>query len=736
MNNKKSRNKGAAFLFIMFGLFFCVVFVRFLIIQYTGVAGGEELAAKAQDKYQVSRTLTAERGSIVDTKGEVLARDTSSYKLIAILDDSLTEDEDNPHHVVDKEKTASILAEHIKMEESEILAKLQKKNVYQTEFGSAGRDLSHQTKLAIEELELPGITFIKDTKRFYPNGIFSSHVIGFVEEDENTGKVTGALGVERMLDKHLQEEDGSITFQGDLWRNILPNKQTEVQEPSDGATVQLTLDSKIQIFLEDAMSQVNDEYNPVKMIGIVADPDTGKILAMSQRPTYDLNTRKGLEKTWQNLAVEESYEPGSTMKVFTLATAIEEGVWNPNELYKSGTYKIDKSTTIGDHNGKRGWGTISYLEGVQRSSNVAFAKLAVEKIGSDTLLEYLKEFGFGKKTGIDLPHETTGQFAYKWESEKVTTAYGQGTTVTPIQLIQAATAIANDGKMMKPYVVEKITDSSTGKTIKETKPTVVAKPISSKSASEVRNILETVVTSEKGTGKPYKIDGYDVIGKTGTASIYSSEKGGYLTGHNNYIFSFLGAAPKDDPEVVVYIAVQQPQLKGNESGSAPVSKVFNSVMENTLKYLNIESEETDTKTFVEVPDVIGTNIELAKMQVEKTGLTPVVIGNGTKIKKQSPSGTSVIEGEKILLLTDGKLTMPDFTGWSLRNVMKASSLMGVDLNTSGSGYVLSQKPKPGTVLKENQSIVVQFEDPETIYEKSKKDEADEEEEEIEEIEGG
>ena len=735
MNNKKSRNKGAAFLFIMFGLFFCVVFVRFLIIQYTGVAGGEELAAKAQDKYQVSRTLTAERGSIVDTKGEVLARDTSSYKLIAILDDSLTEDEDNPRHVVDSEKTARILAEHINMEESEILAKLQKKNVYQTEFGSAGRDLSHQTKLAIEELELPGITFIKDTKRFYPNGVFSSHVIGFVEEDENTGKVTGALGVEKMLDKHLQEEDGSITFQGDLWRNILPNKQTEVQEPSDGATVQLTLDSKIQIFLEDAMSQVNDEYNPVKMIGIVADPDTGKILAMSQRPTYDLNTRKGLEKTWQNLAVEESYEPGSTMKVFTLATAIEEGVWNPNELYKSGTYKIDKSTTIGDHNGKRGWGTISYLEGVQRSSNVAFAKLAVEKIGSDTLLEYLKEFGFGKKTGIDLPHETTGQFAYKWESEKVTTAYGQGTTVTPIQLIQAATAIANDGKMMKPYVVEKITDSSTGETIKETKPTMVGKPISSETATEVRNILETVVTSEKGTGKPYKIDGYDVIGKTGTASIYSSEKGRYLTGHNNYIFSFLGAAPKDDPEVVVYIAVQQPQLKGNESGSAPVSKVFNSVMENTLKYLNIESEETDTKSFVEVPDVVGTNIELAKMQVEKAGLTPIVIGNGTKIKKQSPSGTSVIEGERILLLTDGKLTMPDFSGWSLRNVMKASSLMGIDLNTSGSGYVSSQKPKTGTVLKENQSIVVQFEDPETIYEKSKKDEKDEEKEEVEEVGG-
>ena len=723
MSNRKSRKKGAALLFIIFGLLFCVVFFRFLYIQSTGVAGGEELAAKAQDKYEVTRTLSAQRGTILDKNGEVLARDTSTYKLIALLDSSITENPEKPKHVVDKEETARVLAEHIDMDESEILKRLSKEGLYQTEFGAAGRDLTHQQKNTIEDLNLPGITFVKDTKRFYPNGVFSSHVIGFVENDEETGKTTGALGLEKELDEYLQEEDGSIKFEGDIWRNILPNKETVVKEPANGATVQLTLDKKIQIFLEDAMSDVNKKYKPKKMVGIVADPKTGKILAMSQRPSYDLNTREGLSDTWQNLAVEESFEPGSTMKIFTLASAVEEGVFNPNEKYKSGTYKIKGSKPIRDHNGGAGWGSITYLEGVQRSSNVAFAKLADEKIGTEKLLTYFESFGFGKKTGIDLPSETTGKFVYKYKSEQITTAFGQGSTVTPIQMIQAATAVANDGKMMKPYVVDKIVDSTNNKVIKETKPTVVGTPISKDTAKEVRDVLETVVTAKHGTGKPYKLDGYDVIGKTGTAQIRSESGAGYATGHRNYLFSFLGMAPKDNPEVIVYVAIQQPQISNSESGSAPVSQVFNTVTENTLKYLNIKSDDTKKKSTIKVPELTKINVETAKNKVEEIGLTPIVIGNGMSVSKQSPSeGTMMLQGEKVLLLTDGDLTVPDFTGWSIRDVMKAASLMGVELNTSGSGYAVSQKPKSGKKLKKNEFLVVQFEDPKTIYEKSiKKD---------------
>lgn len=713
MNNKKSRNKGAALLFSIFGLLFCIVFFRFVYIQSTGVAAGEVLAVKAQDKYEKSRTLTAQRGSIVDSNGNVLARDTSSYTLVAILDKKMDD------YVKDKEKTAAALAKHIDMEESDILERLSKKKLHQVEFGSAGRGLTHQKKNDIDKLKLPGITFRKDNKRFYPNGVFASHVLGFVEKSDEEGtsktQTKGILGLEKELNSYLQEKDGSIKFEGDLWGNILPNKNTEVKTPTNGATVQVTLDKKIQIFLEDAMSQVNKEYNPAKMIGIVADPKTGKILAMSQRPTFDLNTREGLSSTWKNLAIEESYEPGSTMKVFTLAAAVEKGVFNPNEFYKSGVYKLKGGGQIRDHNGGAGWGTISYLEGVQRSSNVAFAKLAMEKIGPDTLLDYYKKFGLDKPTGIDLPNETNSKFVFKYQAEKVTTAFGQGTAITPIQQIQAATAIANNGKMMKPYVVDKIIDSNNGKVIKETKPTVTGTPVSSETAKEVRDILETVVTSKNGTGKPYKLKGYDVIGKTGTAQI-PAPGGGYMQGYQNYIFSFLGMAPKDDPEVVIYVAVQQPNIKETETGSAPVSKVFNSVMENTLKYKNIKPDNTSKKANEQVPDLKGENAQATKQNLEDEGLNPVILGEGTTIKAQLPAaGSKIMEGERVILLTDGKIKMPDFTDWSMRDVMKAASLLDMKLNTSGSGYAVSQKPKAGTVLKKDDYIVIHFDKPGVIY---------------------
>lgn len=210
------------------------------------------------------------------------------------------------------------------------------------------------------------------------------------------------------------------------------------------------------------MNKVNDEYNPAKMIAIVANPKTGEILAMSQRPSFDPETREGITDSWHNEAIETNYEPGSTMKIFTLAAAVEEGVFNPNEEYKSGRYE-----GIGDHNGGVGWGSISYLEGVQRSSNVAFAKLAKEKIGFDTFREYLTKFGLDQTTGIDLPREANSSIVFNWPIEKITTAFGQGTALTPIQQIQAATAVANDGKMVKPYVIEQIKDSNTGEVIKK-----------------------------------------------------------------------------------------------------------------------------------------------------------------------------------------------------------------------------------------------------------------------------
>lgn len=703
-------NYGAAGLFVFFCLLFFILIIRFVYIQATGEVSGEVLAAKAEKKYATSKVLEASRGSILDRNGEVIAEDTSSYKLVAITDESLSKnDPEHPVHVKDPEKTAEELAKYIELDESEIYRILTKEGAKQVEFGTAGKNLSYETKKKIEKLKLPGIAIIEGKKRNYPNGTFASHVVGFVEEkeDETTGEYTetGKLGIEQSLNSLLTGKNGSMSYDSDYWGYILPGSKEKVTPAQNGDNVYLTLDKKIQSFLEDTMKKVDAQYNPKKMIAIVANPKTGEILAMSQRPTFNPSTKEGLADSWHNEAIESSYEPGSTMKIFTLAAAIEEGVFNGNEKYKSGSYKVTKnSSPIHDHN-RVGWGRITYLEGVQRSSNVAFAKIAKEKLGFETYREYLTKFGLDKKTGIDLPHEATSSIAYKWPIEKITTAYGQGTAITPIQQIQAATAIANDGRMVKPYVIDKIVDGSTKKIVKQTKTELVGTPISAETAKEVRDILETVVTSKNGTGQKYAIKGYDVAGKTGTASIPSS--GGYLTGTNNYVFSFLGMAPKDDPQLIMYVAVQQPQLAADELGSDPVSAIFTSVMKSSLQYMDITPSSKPKAQSIKVPDLSGLSVSEAKQVLKEKGLEAVVIGKGTSITKQLPKAEDTyLEGEKVIIKTDGEKTVPNMKGWSLRDVLKVTELNGIKLKKDGSGYVYTQSIKAGSAVKNNATLTV------------------------------
>ncbi|MGP7817607.1 penicillin-binding protein [Niallia sp. 01092] len=707
-------NLGAAIVFLCFCLLFFILIIRFIFIQATGEVSGEVLAAKAEKKYTSEKVLEASRGSILDRNGEVIAEDASSYKLVAITDSSLSEnDPDNPVHVKNPEKTAKELAKYIDLQESEIYRILTKEGAKQVEFGSAGKNLSYETKKKIENLKLPGIAIVEGKKRNYPNGTFASHVIGFVEEkeDEQTGKYTGTgkLGVEQSLNKLLSGTDGYMKYKSDYWGYILPRSKENVVPAKNGNTVYLTLDKKIQSFLDDTMTKVDKEYNPEKMIAIVANPKTGEILAMSQRPTFNSATKEGINQSWHNEAIETSYEPGSTMKIFTLAAAVEEGVFNPDEKYKSGKYRAipnAPNTEIHDHN-RVGWGTITYLEGLQRSSNVAFAKIAKEKLGFDRLREYLTKFGFDQPTGIDLPHEANSSIAFTWPVEKVTTAYGQGTALTPIQQIQAATAIANNGKMVKPHVIDKIVDANSGDVIKKTATELTGNPISAATAKQVRDYLETVITSKNGTGQKYKIEGYDVAGKTGTASI--SYSGGYLKGESNYVFSFMGMAPKDDPELIMYVAVKQPQLGNGKVGSDPVSTIFTSVMKSSLQYMDITPSAKPSVQPIEVPDVKGLMINDAEKKMKNQGLQPIIIGKGSTITTQLPKAAdSFLAGEKVLLQTDGEATMPNMIGWSLRDVLKVSEVTGIKVKSSGSGYVSSQSIKAGSTVKGNETLNIKL----------------------------
>ncbi|WP_070120196.1 penicillin-binding protein [Bacillus marinisedimentorum] len=729
MNKKNVNiNRGAAVLTIVFLLLFFVLLARFVQIQVTGKVEGQVLAELAEEKWSKERTLQANRGSIYDQNGIAIAEDVTSYTVYAILD------KDYPVHIKDPGEAAEKLAPHLDIP-ADKLEKTMSQDRFQVEFGSSGKNISHSLKEKIDALDISGIGFMRDTRRFYPNGTFASHIIGYAAKGES-GSYSGAMGIEKTMDDHLKGKNGKIQYLSDRSGFKLPDPDEMMNKPENGNDVYLTIDQKIQTFLEDAMSQAYEKYEPEKLMAVVADPKTGKILAMSSRPSFDPNLRN--INNFGNDIISYRFEPGSTMKVFSLAAAIEEGVFNPDEMYKSGSYKIsERDWPIRDHH-RGGWGTITFREGVQRSSNVAFAILANEKLGTDRLRQYITKFGLDEKTGIDLPGEAKSKIMWNYPSERISTAFGQGSTITPIQQIQAATAIANDGKMMKPYVLESVHNPNTGKTIAEKKPETAGKPISAKTAKEVRDLLETVVTAPEGTGKPYAIEGYDIAGKTGTAQIVG-DNGRYMSGNGNYIYSFLGMAPTDDPELVMYVAVKQPDLEPHELGSDPTSFVFKTVMKNSLQYLNIKPEEK--KEPEKKPDRYGGKLaEFAGMDapavmssLKEKGIETVILGDGSKIEKQLPhAGSQVLPGEKVFLRTSGKAKMPDMTGWSLRDAMKLADLMESRPNIMGSGFVTEQNIKPGSEIREGDYLVAQLQRPDDGNSASDQESADVEDSEGEE----
>ncbi|RHW40177.1 penicillin-binding protein [Lysinibacillus yapensis] len=707
---------------VLYGGLFFALFIRIFYIQATGEVDGQQLEAKAAALYEKEAVLSAERGQILDRNGSVIAQDTLSYRLIAVVNPQATTNENKPRHVVDPKETASVLANYISMEESEIYKILTKKlsdgrTPYQVEFGVSGRSISHETMTAIKNEKLPGITFASDSTRYYPNGPFASHLIGFaLKEEQKDGnfKTVGKMGLEYTYNEELTGKDGSMQYESDIFGYLLPNSEKMVEPAKDGSNIYLTLDKTIQNFLEEAMSDAYKKYDPESMVAVVADPKTGEILAMSQRPTFDPDTREGLD-SWNNKVIESVIEPGSTMKIFTLATAIETGNWHPNAYFQSGAYTL-LGDTIRDHN-QVGWGPITYLEGFQRSSNTAIAHM-LEDIGNDKLIDYFKKFGFGEKTGIDLPGEASGTLLTKYPINYVTTAYGQGSTTTPIQLVQAMTAIANDGKMMQPYVIDKIVDSSTGEVIQDEEPKAKGTPISKETAKQVSEILASTITSENGTAKRYAIEGYEVAGKTGTAYIPRSDGSGrYLTGNkNNYFYSFLGMAPAEDPQLIVYVGVKQPKLEATEPGSQPVAEVFTSVMQNSLKYLNINPEDVAEVQATPMKDYVGKNAENVQVELMNEGVTPIIIGEGGNITSQYPEkGISLTKGSLVFLKTDGAITLPSFKNWSLRNMLVYKMMSGLSIEIEGEGFVESQSVSEDTIIGEGSPIVVKLKTPEESY---------------------
>lgn len=700
---KIKKNKiGAVLLVSFFGLLFFILAVRYSYLMISGHSAGEDLAYRASEKYLRQTVAEPERGKIYDRNGKVLAEDTDSYKLVAILDKKMSEGSDKPRHVKDKKKTAKALAKILDMDEDDILDKLKTKNAFQVEFGQKGKDLTYKQKTQIEKLKLPGLTFETEKKRFYPNGNFASHLIGLADKDPDTNKLKGVSGAEKVFDSYLKGKTGKNSYKQDIWGMLVPNSEDSIKA-QNGDAVHLTLDSNIQVFVENALDEMVDRYEPKDLFAVVMDAKTGEILGYSQRPTFNPDTKKDFGKKWANDLYQNTYEPGSTFKTYGLAAAIEEGKFEPNKKFKSGHREID-GFKIYDWNDD-GWGNIPMTTGFTYSANTLMMKLQ-DLVGADKAKAYYEKFGFGKKTGGLFDSEAPGNIAFDNELQRKTSSFGQSTTVTPIQMLQAETAIINQGNMLEPYYVKSIQNKESNETIKKGEKKVVGNPISKDTAKKTMTELDKVVNSKESHATNYKIDGYRVAGKTGTAQVPDTKNGGYVDGANPYFVSFMGYAPAKDPEVVVYAGMSLAQKRDLEAYEYGVSRGFNPIMENTLKYLDVEETEGKAKTNEsDVPDVVNMSTQKATDAIKGKKLEPIVIGKGDKIKKQIPlKGRNVQDKERILLVTDGEMTMPDTENWTKRDLLKLQEATGIEVESEGSGYVSEQSVSQNQTIKSGTKV--------------------------------
>lgn len=689
---------------------FAVMIARLSQLALATEIDDTNLQALAKQRTTKTDIIQAERGTIYSADNEVLAQNVSSYKLIAYLDASRTTDPDNPQHVVNKEETASKLAPILGISEEEILGYLSKEGIYQTEFGSAGKGLTELTKEKIEALNLPGLDFIESYKRYYPKGDFASYVLGYAKEATTTNEdgeeettITGEMGIEKYYDSTLKGEDGYTTYQKDLRGYKIAGTNEISKEASDGKDIYLTINSSIQFFVEQALNEAEENYNYEWFTIMIADASTGAILASSTSPSFDPNVRD--ITNYLDLNVASPYEPGSTMKIFTYMAAMEQGTYDGNETYHSGVYVTSDGTEIGDWN-RAGWGDITFDRGFALSSNVGVINLIDRHLSADILRSYFKKLGFGKKTGIELPNEAKGKLDFKYETEIFNAGFGQGITTTPVQNIQALTSLTNGGVMLKPYLVEKIVDPDTGEVVYEGERTEVDTVASETTVNKIKDLMWDTVNTSGMTGTGYRLEGYDLIGKTGTAQIASEDGSGYLTGASDIISSFAGIYPKDDPKVIIYASVKRPE-GGNQK---VIWQAIKDIVVNISKYYGTDPETTSTDEVVEyeLTSYQNENVTTAKSELESMGLNVTVIGSGDKVINQYPNkGEKITVGTRVFLITNGdNLLVPNVLGLSSKQAEDILRLLGLSVKLEGNGYVTAQSLAEGTAVTKGAEITL------------------------------
>ncbi len=654
---------------------------------YLQIIAASDLREKAEAQWVRSIPVESKRGTIYDRKMKELAVSASVETVIA-----------RPKEITDPEKVALQLAPILDMTEEKILETItkNKSEVY------VKRRVEKETADQIRELELKGIHFTEETKRYYPHNTLASQLLGFVGTDQAWS------GIELQYDKYLTGYAGKIVRETDTRGKALPFSEETYYEPQEGLNAVLTVDSMMQHILENGITRAMEEHNTTSCTAIAMNPKTGEILAVGSKPDYDPNDYASYdEKYWKNKAISDIYEPGSTFKSIVMATAVEEhAAEKTTSFYDPGYTVVAKQKISCWKSG--GHGTQNLEEILQNSCNPGFVALG-NMIGKETLNQYIRAFGFGQKTGVDFPGEASGMLysdSQLGPVEFATQCFGQGISCTPLQMINAFCAVINGGNLMQPYLVKELVDDD-GNVVRSTEPKVVRQVISEETSATMRDMLFKVV--DKGTGSRAKIEGYKVGGKTGTSEKYRDGK---------YVASFIGFAPVDNPQIALLVILDEPK-EYSYTGGVVAGPVFQAIMSEMLNYLQMGPSEGGSANIAEiqdVPDVTGLSMEEAVAILQNKGFKTELEGEGNFVINQSPKPTVELQtGSKVTLYlgtetSDGEATVsvPNVKGKTIKEAGEWLESIGLKIEISGSGKAVSQEPEAGAKVAVGTTVKVIF----------------------------
>ena len=733
VRNRKSpeenRRRVGKSLSLLAVVLFAVFLVNFAVIIGTGSKFGKDLVKEAKKVHQTTKTIPAKRGTIYDRNGTPIAEDATSYNVYAVIDKTYKSATGKVLYVEDSQfsKVAEIFHKYLEMDESYVTEQLAQPNLKQVSFGTKGNGITYANMMAIKNdlktAGVEGVDFTTSPNRSYPNGQFASSFIGLAQLHENedgSKSLLGTSGLESSLNRILAGTDGIITYEKDRLGNIVPGTEKASQQTVDGKDVYTTLSSPLQSFMETQMDAFQEKVKGKYMTATLVSAKTGEILATTQRPTFNADTKDGITKdfVWRDILYQSNYEPGSTMKVMMLAAAIDNKTFPGGEYFNSSELKL-ADATIRDwdvNEGLTSGGTMTFSQGFAHSSNIGMTLLE-QKMGDATWLDYLNRFKFGVPTRFGLTDEYSGQLPADNIVNIAMSAFGQGISVTQTQMLRAFTAIANDGVMLEPKFISAIYDTN-NQSVRKSQKEIVGNPVSKEAASTTRNHMILVGTDplygtmyNHYTGKPIiTVPGQNVAVKSGTAQIADEKNGGYLVGSTNYIFSVVTMNPAENPDFILYVTVQQPEhFSGIQLGefATPILERASAMKES----LNLQSpaknlDKVTTESSYAMPSIKDISPGELAEALRRNIVQPIVVGTGTKIKETSvEEGTNLAPNQQVLLLSDKVEEIPDMYGWKKETAETFAKWLDIELEFEGSGSVVQkQDVRTNTAIKNIKKI--------------------------------